>query len=236
MYNVNTNVIFIWFLVLYKSYEENIYDKSTTSFNGCFQNSLSDISNFLLWFVKAIYREFIFVRRRQHIPETFCFLISCHQFFRFFSFIWFCLFYSTKFRSSHQRCSIKKGVLKNFAKFTGKQLCQGLFFNKVAACNVFKKRLWHRYFPVNFAKFLEYLFYRTPLDDCFYKCKLFIFTFLIFNIFWNLLCIFFWKFAACSFPVYDWLKTPVLLHFHKKSHMINQKSRALYDFLKIIYD
>ena len=26
-------------------------------------------------------------------------------------------------RSSHQRRSIKKGVLKNFAKFTGKQLC-----------------------------------------------------------------------------------------------------------------
>ena len=27
-------------------------------------------------------------------------------------------------RSSHQRCSIKKGVLKEFAKFTGKHLCQ----------------------------------------------------------------------------------------------------------------
>ena len=26
----------------------------------------------------------------------------------------------------------KKGVLRNFAKFTGKQLCQRLFFNKVA--------------------------------------------------------------------------------------------------------
>ena len=35
-------------------------------------------------------------------------------------------------RSSHQRCSIKKGVLRNFAKFTGKHLCQSLFFNKVA--------------------------------------------------------------------------------------------------------
>ena len=30
------------------------------------------------------------------------------------------------------RCSVKKGVLRNFAKFTGKQLCQRLFFNKVA--------------------------------------------------------------------------------------------------------
>ena len=65
-------------------------------------------------------------------------------------------------RSSHQRCSIKKGVLRNFKKFTGKYLCQSLFFNKAAglrpqAVHVNKKRLWHRCFSVNFAKFL-----RTP--------------------------------------------------------------------------
>ena len=35
-----------------------------------------------------------------------------------------------KFRSSHQSCSVKKGVLRKFAKFTGKHLCQRLFFNK----------------------------------------------------------------------------------------------------------
>ena len=35
-------------------------------------------------------------------------------------------------RSSHQRCSITKGVLINFAKFSGKHLCQSLFLNKVA--------------------------------------------------------------------------------------------------------
>ena len=35
-------------------------------------------------------------------------------------------------RSSHQRCSLRKSVLRNFAKFTGKHLCQTLFFNKVA--------------------------------------------------------------------------------------------------------
>ena len=35
-------------------------------------------------------------------------------------------------RSSHQKCSVRKGVLRNFAKFAGKRLCQGLFFNKVA--------------------------------------------------------------------------------------------------------
>ena len=31
-----------------------------------------------------------------------------------------------------QRCSVRKGILRNFVKFTGKHLCQDLFFNKVA--------------------------------------------------------------------------------------------------------
>ena len=35
-------------------------------------------------------------------------------------------------RSSHWRCSVKQYVLRNFANFTGKQLCQSFFFNKVA--------------------------------------------------------------------------------------------------------
>ena len=62
------------------------------------------------------------------------------------------------FRSSHQRCSYRKVVLRNFAKFRWKHLCQSLFFNKVAG--LLKKTLWHRYFLLNFAKFL-----RTPLSQ-----------------------------------------------------------------------
>ena len=38
-----------------------------------------------------------------------------------------------------------RGVLRNFAKFTGKHPCQSLFFNKVAGAG---------------------FFCRTPLDDC----------------------------------------------------------------------
>ena len=75
-----------------------------------------------------------------------------------------------KTRSSHQRCSVRKGILRNFAKFTGKHLCQVLFYNKVAGpepATLLKKRLWHRCFPMNFAKFLRTLFHRTPLNDCF---------------------------------------------------------------------
>ena len=36
------------------------------------------------------------------------------------------------FKSSHQRCSVRKGFLRKFAKFTEKHLCQSLFFNEVA--------------------------------------------------------------------------------------------------------
>ena len=63
-------------------------------------------------------------------------------------------------RSSHQRCSTKKGVLRNFTKFTRKHLRQSLFFNKVAGlrpATLLKKRLWHGCVPVKFVKFL-----RTP--------------------------------------------------------------------------
>ena len=35
------------------------------------------------------------------------------------------------------------------------------------ACNFIKKRLWHRCFPMNFAKFLRTPIYRAPLGDCF---------------------------------------------------------------------
>ena len=34
-------------------------------------------------------------------------------------------------QKQHQRCSVKENVLRNFTKFTGKHLCQSLFFNKV---------------------------------------------------------------------------------------------------------
>ena len=65
---------------------------------------------------------------------------------------------------------MKKGVFYKLHKFTGKHLCQSLFFNKFAglrAATLSKKKLSHRYFPVNFAKFLRNFTYRTPLDNYF---------------------------------------------------------------------
>ena len=65
-------------------------------------------------------------------------------------------------RSSRSQMLFKIGAFKKFAIFTGKHLCQILFFNKVAGLrptNLLKKRPWHKCFPVNFAKFLKIPFF-----------------------------------------------------------------------------
>ena len=70
------------------------------------------------------------------------------------------------FRSSRSEVFCKKDVLKHFAKFTGNYLCQSLFFNKVAGtrpATLFKKGLWYRCFPMNFAKFLGTPFLQNTL-------------------------------------------------------------------------
>ena len=61
--------------------------------------------------------------------------------------------------TSERKISSYKPAFRNFAKFTGKHLCQSLSFliKLQAAATLLKKRLLHRCFSVNFAKFL-----RTP--------------------------------------------------------------------------
>ena len=65
---------------------------------------------------------------------------------------------------------MKKGVLENLAKFTGKHLCQSLFFNKVAvqACKSIKKETLAQVFSCEFCQiFKNRLFTETPLDNSF---------------------------------------------------------------------
>ena len=66
------------------------------------------------------------------------------------------------YRSSHQRCSIKKGVFKNFAKFTWKHQCKSLFFKKETLAQVFS---------CGFCKiinntYLKSIFKRLFLNEC----------------------------------------------------------------------
>ena len=64
------------------------------------------------------------------------------------------------FRSSRPEYSVKEVFLVASQNLQEKHLCQRLFFNKVVdlrPATLLKKRLWHRCFPENFAKYL-----RTP--------------------------------------------------------------------------
>ena len=86
------------------------------------------------------------------------------------------------FRSSHKRCSMKKGALKNFAKFTGKQLCQSLFFNKVASLYLISKNTSFYGTPPVTASVLHFVypFKNMPMTK-FCQSKLsFLFIFVLF--------------------------------------------------------
>ena len=66
----------------------------------------------------------------------------------------------------------KKGVLRKFAKFTGKHPYRSLFFNKVVGhrpATLLKKGLCYRYFPVNIAKFLRASFLTEHHRGCFWS-------------------------------------------------------------------
>ena len=67
----------------------------------------------------------------------------------------------------------EKGVLEYFVKFTVKHMCKRLFFNKVAgltsptSLNSDVSKLWHRCFPMNFAKFLGATILQNISGSCF---------------------------------------------------------------------
>ena len=80
-----------------------------------------------------------------------------------FIYVYWKIYWATSVRCSRNSLPemfCKTVALSNFAKFTGKHLCQSLFSNKdtgLKPATLLKKRLWHSCFPVNFVKFR-----RTP--------------------------------------------------------------------------
>ena len=80
-----------------------------------------------------------------------------------------------------------RGVLRNFAKFTGNQQCQSLFFNKgkvagLRPATLLKKRPWHKYILLNSSKvlrtsFLQNISARLLLKWNKTKCLLLLITF-----------------------------------------------------------
>ena len=114
-----------------------------------------------------------------------------------------CEIYSN--RSSDQRCSVGIGVPRNFTKFTGKHLCQSLFFNKAAglrpeACNFIKKETLTGVF-LCFANFL-----RTPFSQ---------------NTSWRLLLFKVNNKDTRTTPICQWRRSFVfIINFEHISHLV----------------
>ena len=64
----------------------------------------------------------------------------------------------------HRRCSVRKGVLRNFAKFTGEHLFQSLFFNKVAG-KFIKNEALGQVFSCEFCEISENNFFTELLRE-----------------------------------------------------------------------
>ena len=96
-------------------------------------------------------------------------IVRAVSFYEFLDFLCQFVAKSISFRRSHQRCSVEKYVLRNFAK-SQKITCGRVSFNKVAnlkPATLLKKRLWHRPFPVSFVKYLKTPFLQNTSDGCF---------------------------------------------------------------------
>ena len=76
-----------------------------------------------------------------------------------FEFISVCKREIGKYRNSRSEMFSKIDVHKNFAIFTGEHLSWSLFLIKLLNRDFSKKRLQHRCFPVNIAKFLKTPFF-----------------------------------------------------------------------------
>ena len=105
--NINSCHNFVWLAL--NCFGE-IIDKR--SFQKLLKNLLV-FYQFLIFiiFVKSLSKAVVLRRLYQIHSQVVCHLSCCHVFFK----------------SSHRRCSIEKVVFKNFAKFTGKDMCQSLF-------------------------------------------------------------------------------------------------------------
>ena len=124
-----------------------------------------------VWFVSVVFR-FLFLFFLKHFM-TLCVNIFKEQYI-----------FDGKIEKSHwfkktteavvQRCSVKK-VLLEISKKSQENACARVsFLIKLRPANLWKKRLWHRCFAVNFLKFLRTPFYIEHLWWLLlkqYKCK-----------------------------------------------------------------
>ena len=137
----------LWHRSFPVNFEKFFLQKKNTS-GGCFHNGKS--SAYCSHGRTKIFIDFqIYIIVLLKVSSTVC---NCH---------------CSGSRSSHQRCSLKKGVLNNIAKFTRKHLCgtKVSFLIKLQAwtCNFIKKEALAQAFSCEFCDIFKNIFFTEHL-------------------------------------------------------------------------
>ena len=103
----------------------------------CSGSSQYVITQIVIYLGMCLIIIFRYMEENRKMFHEYLSILLCNNWFRIKKQVKFALMCSLreihwKNGSSRPEVFCKKIVLRNFAKFTGKHLCQGLFFNKVA--------------------------------------------------------------------------------------------------------
>ena len=138
---INTSCLRIILLKRYRKIEKGRLNSNLK------QEGIWPVLSVIPWLGRACITSFFLVKYMV-LSQSFHVCISS------FALQFFCTNFATNhsdicsFRSSHQRCSMKKCVLKNFTKFTEKHLRQSLYSNLPQTsefCEIFKNSFFREY-------------------------------------------------------------------------------------------
>lgn len=157
-------------------------------YSVCMNESIYTCVYVYIFFFLAFFSSFLF--RKNRSVKYFSILIflrwqnaNKYSFICISKYLRFCDLFI--FRSGRPQVFFEKVVLRNYTKFTRKDICRSLVFRQVAGLRpvfLLKKWFWHTYFPANFAKFKKkHVFCRPPL------CH------------WSLVYSYFWLFVVLWF-------------------------------------
>ena len=125
-------------------------------------------------------------------------------------------------RSSHRRWSVRKGVLRNFAKFTGKYLCRSLLFNNRPQCTILlRKETLAQVFSCEFCEISKHTFLQNTSKQRLLQEKTRALEFLL---------------VSCRLHEYNFRKQPPEVFYlkavHKNFTIFTEKHRMLLTFTK----
>ena len=127
--------------------------------------------------------------------------------------LFLCIIRHLQIRSNRLQIFLKVNVVKNFAIFTGKHLCQSF---SLQVCHFFEKKLQRSCFSVNIARFLRKVFLQNTSDGCF----------------WQIILIMLYHNFYYYFPIGDNRRNKLIIHYVNSADIFRKSiAYCLYSLL-----